>query len=111
MSIYDELPSKISLAGKVRSIQEDVYGVETDNPAKIRVYELAVPLQDALKDFVPGTYIPVSEKDQPLGVPTLDAAGLISPTQIPPNPGNFSNPWWNNGGALTWFGNSFIMWL
>ena len=89
MSIYDDLPGRVSLSGKVRTIEEDIYGVDVDNPSKIRPYELIVPLQDALQNFVPGVYIPVSEKGQANGVPTLDASGKVPAAQIPVNPGNF----------------------
>lgn len=89
MSIYDDLPVRVSLSGKVRTIEEDIYGVDVDNPSKIRPYELLVPLQDAVQNFVPGVYIPVTEKGQANGVPTLDATGKVPPAQLPANPGNF----------------------
>lgn len=51
MSIYDNLPNKVSLAGKTRKVEEDVYGVNEEYPGLIRPYELGVPMQDAITEI------------------------------------------------------------
>ena len=89
MSIYDNLPVKVSTSGKIRTIEEDIYGVDPTNPAVIRPYELGVPLQDIVQDFVPGVYIPLTEKGVAGGVATLDGTGKIPASQVPANPGSY----------------------
>ena len=89
MSIYDNLPVNVSTSGKIRKIEEDIYGVDPLNPALIRSYELGTPLQDVVAGYAPGVYIPLTEKGAAGGVATLDATGKVPAAQLPANPGNF----------------------